>query len=134
MFLKILMICGSKCFLRVSYFSTNSQKIVENRRKRHKKRNMFLRFQRIALDVSYGFGRNRSMFLIVVFLIKKRRVVFFWRKLYFLCQKVAFFAMFSKMKENVLPAFVWNSRVCLNRSMKRHNRNKKVFRINVKYH
>ena len=32
---------------------------------------MFLRFQRIALDVSYGFGRNRSMFLIVVFLIKK---------------------------------------------------------------
>ena len=33
---------------------------------------MFLRFQRIALDVSYDFGRNRSMFLIVVFLIKKR--------------------------------------------------------------
>ena len=29
-------------------------------------------FQRIALDVSYGFGRNRSMFLIVVFFIKKR--------------------------------------------------------------
>ena len=36
-----------------------------------KKRKMFLRFQRIALDVSYGFGRYRSMFLIVVFLIKK---------------------------------------------------------------
>ena len=35
------------------------------------KQNMFLRFQRIALDVSYVFGRNRSMFLIVVFLIKK---------------------------------------------------------------
>ena len=33
---------------------------------------MFLRFQSIALDVSYDFGRNRSMFLIVVFLIKKR--------------------------------------------------------------
>ena len=32
---------------------------------------MFLRFQKIALDVSYGFGRNRSMFLIVVFLIEK---------------------------------------------------------------
>ena len=32
---------------------------------------MFLRFQRIALDVSYGFGRNRLMFLIVVFLTKK---------------------------------------------------------------
>ena len=32
---------------------------------------MFLRLQRIALDVSYVFGRNRSMFLIVVFLIKK---------------------------------------------------------------
>ena len=32
---------------------------------------MFLRSQRIALDVYYGFGRNRSMFLIVVFLMKK---------------------------------------------------------------
>ena len=32
---------------------------------------MFLRFQRIALDVSYGFWPNRSMFLIVMFLIKK---------------------------------------------------------------
>ena len=31
---------------------------------------MFLRFQKIALDVSYDFGQNRSMFLIVVFLIK----------------------------------------------------------------
>ena len=33
---------------------------------------MFIKFQRIALDVSYGFERNRSMFLIVVFLMKKR--------------------------------------------------------------
>ena len=32
---------------------------------------MFLRFQSIALDVSYGFGRSRSMFLVVVFLMKK---------------------------------------------------------------
>ena len=32
---------------------------------------MFLRFQRIALNVSYGFGRYRSMFLIVVFLMKE---------------------------------------------------------------
>ena len=32
---------------------------------------MFLMFQMIALDVSYGFGRYRSMFLIIVFLIKK---------------------------------------------------------------
>ena len=32
---------------------------------------MFLRFMTVALDVSKGFGRNRSMFLIVVFLIKK---------------------------------------------------------------
>ena len=51
------------------------QKLTENRSKSlknaQKKRNMFLRFQRIALDVSYGFGRNRSMFLIVVFLIRK---------------------------------------------------------------
>ena len=31
---------------------------------------MFHRFQRIALDVSYFWG-NRSMFLIVVFLMKK---------------------------------------------------------------
>ena len=34
---------------------------------------MFLRFQRIALDVSYGFGRSRSMFLIVVLLIVKKK-------------------------------------------------------------
>ena len=50
------------------------QKLTENRSKSlkmHKKRNMFLRFQKIALDVSYGFGRNRSMFLIVASLIKK---------------------------------------------------------------
>ena len=32
---------------------------------------MFLRYQNIALDVSHGFGRNRSMSLIVAFLIKK---------------------------------------------------------------
>ena len=31
-----------------------------------KKRNMFLRFRKIALYVSYGFGQYRSMFLIVV--------------------------------------------------------------------
>ena len=31
---------------------------------------MFLSFQKIAPDVSYGFGRNRSMFLIDVFLKK----------------------------------------------------------------
>ena len=37
----------------------------------HKKRDIFLRFQKIALDVSHGFGRNKSIFLIVVFLIKK---------------------------------------------------------------
>ena len=35
---------------------------------------LFLRFQRIALDVSYCFQRKRSMFLMVVFLIKKRVV------------------------------------------------------------
>ena len=49
------------------------QKLIENRSKSLKnarKNGMFLRFQKIALDVSYGFGRNRSMFLIVVFLIK----------------------------------------------------------------
>ena len=33
---------------------------------------MFLRFQRIALDVSYGFGQYSPLFLIFVFLIKKR--------------------------------------------------------------
>ena len=33
---------------------------------------MFLRFQGIALDVSYGFRKYSPMFLIVVFLVKKR--------------------------------------------------------------
>ena len=40
----------------------------------HEKRDMCLRFQKIALDVSYVLGRNRSMFLIVVFLIKEKSV------------------------------------------------------------
>ena len=35
---------------------------------------MFLRFQRIALDVSYGFRQYSPLFLIEVFLIKKKRV------------------------------------------------------------
>ena len=70
-----------RCFLRYwsvkMFLKTFSflHKVTENRwislKNVQKKRNMFLRFQRIALDVSYGFGRNRSMFLIVVFLIKK---------------------------------------------------------------
>ena len=33
---------------------------------------MFLRFQKIALDVSYGFRQYSPLFLIEVFLIKKR--------------------------------------------------------------
>ena len=43
---------------------------------------MFLRFTTLALDVSDGFGRNRSMFLKVVFLIKKKHahVFLFIRK------------------------------------------------------
>ena len=32
---------------------------------------MFLRFQKIALDVSYGFRQYSPLFLIEVFLIKK---------------------------------------------------------------
>ena len=71
-FLKIQMIHRSKSFLRVSYFCKNGGKWFKIAEKCPKKRKMFLRFQRIALDVSYDFGRNRSMFLMVVFLIKKR--------------------------------------------------------------
>ena len=57
-----------KSFLILQKFTENRSKSLKNATKQ---RNMFLRFHRIALDVSYGFGRSRSMFLIVVFLINK---------------------------------------------------------------
>ena len=49
------------------------QKLTENRSKSLKnaqKAEYDFRFQQIALDVSYGFGQSRSMFLIVVFLTR----------------------------------------------------------------
>ena len=49
-FHKILMICRSKM---------------------HKKRKLFLRFQEISQHVTYGIEPSRSMFLIIVYLIKK---------------------------------------------------------------
>ena len=71
MFLKILMTCRSKCFLEFLISIKTDRRALRFVEKCTKKRDMFLRFQRIALDVSYGFGQNRSMFLIVVFPIKK---------------------------------------------------------------
>ena len=56
-------------------FLLSLQELTENYSKslqNAQKRNMSIRYQKTALDVSYGFDQSRSMFLIVVFLIKKR--------------------------------------------------------------
>ena len=53
-------------------FENAAENGSRSRKNAPKTRKMFLGFQRIALDVSYGFlPFGRSMFLIVVFLIKK---------------------------------------------------------------
>ena len=55
-------------------FLLSLQELTENYSKslqNAQKRNMSIRYQKTALDVSYGFDQSRPMFLIVVFLIKK---------------------------------------------------------------
>ena len=47
------------------YLHKTTESRSESLKMQIKKRNMLFRFQKIALDVSYGSGRNRSMFLIV---------------------------------------------------------------------
>ena len=56
-----------KSFLFLQKLTENHSKLPKNAQKRK----MFLRFQRRALDVSYGFSQYSPMFFVLVFLIKK---------------------------------------------------------------
>ena len=70
MFFKILMICVgqnlSKEFLISAKMDRKWLKIAKKLEKKNKQK-MYIRFQRIALDVYYGFGKNRSMFVTHLF-------------------------------------------------------------------